>query len=41
MGGKKIYFDKYVKDINVSNSNIVIQFDKEELPKINEVIKDA
>ncbi|ALA98325.1 hypothetical protein SKUN_001465 [Spiroplasma kunkelii CR2-3x] len=40
-GGKKLYVEKYVKDINFSNSNIVIQFDKEELPKINEVIKDA
>ncbi|WP_338966254.1 MULTISPECIES: hypothetical protein [unclassified Spiroplasma] len=40
-GGKKIYVEKYVKDTNINNSNIVITFDKEELPKINEVIKDA
>lgn len=40
-GGKKIYVEKYVKDTNINNANIVINFDKEELPKINEVIKDA
>ncbi|WFG98676.1 hypothetical protein M1770_01505 [Spiroplasma citri] len=40
-GGKKIYVEKYVKDTNINNSNIVINFDNVDLPKINEVIKDA
>lgn len=40
-GCKKIYVEKYVKDTNINNANIVITFDKEELPKINEVIKNA
>ncbi|WP_186823387.1 hypothetical protein [Spiroplasma phoeniceum] len=40
-GGKKIYVEKYVKDTNINNANIVINFDNVDLPKINEVIKDA
>lgn len=40
-GGKKIYVEKYVKNTNINNAKIVIIFDKEELPKINKVIKDA
>ncbi|WP_338992373.1 hypothetical protein [Spiroplasma endosymbiont of Seladonia tumulorum] len=40
-GGKKIYVEKYVKDTNINNANIVINFDNVDLPKIKEVIKDA
>ncbi|PQP78181.1 hypothetical protein C6B38_07775 [Spiroplasma sp. ChiS] len=40
-GGKKIYVEKYVKDTNINNANIVINFDNVDLHKINEVIKDA
>ncbi|APE74211.1 hypothetical protein [Spiroplasma citri] len=40
-GGEKIYVEKYVKDTNINNANIVINFDNVDLPKINEVIKDA
>ncbi|GAA6238801.1 MAG: hypothetical protein SPLM_09160 [Spiroplasma phoeniceum] len=40
-GGKKIYVEKYVKDTNINNANIVINFDNVDLPKIKEVVKDA
>ncbi|WP_338988627.1 PBSX family phage terminase large subunit [Spiroplasma endosymbiont of Seladonia tumulorum] len=38
-GGKKIYVEKYVKDTNINNANIVVNFDNVDLPKIKEVIK--
>ncbi|WP_255401071.1 hypothetical protein [Spiroplasma sp. ChiS] len=30
-GGKKIYVEKYVKDTNINNANIVINFDNVDL----------